>query len=61
LTEHGEIKEQKNDLLLLNDIFLAPVPEEAATTNTVIKITHKNITCNKGCCYTVLQAMESVC
>jgi hypothetical protein len=43
----------------LNYIFLAPVPEEAATTNTVIKITHKNsrtnITCTKGRQYTVLQ------
>jgi hypothetical protein len=41
LTEQGKIKEeQKTNLLLLNYIFLAPVPEEAATTNTVIKITH---------------------
>jgi len=60
LTEQGEIKEeQKMNLLLLNYIFLAPVSEEAATTNTVIKITHKNsrtnITCTKGRHYTVLQ------
>jgi len=54
LTEHGVIKEeQKTNLLLLNYIFLAPVLEEAATTNTIIKTAHKNfhnnITYNKGC------------
>jgi len=62
LTKHGKIKEeQKTNLLLLNYIFQAPVPEQAATNNTVIKLAYKNTTCNKGCRYTFLQAMESLC